>query len=137
MPEKSLKIWTADWFTGAVFTLLFLLGVYQFAQPYFYGLETAAYDRAMALSPLAPSDQVAIVDIDDNSIANIGRWPWSRDILASVIESLAQGGARVIAVPIILSEPQLDPGAAELESLGSFFDASALGPAITQGDAVG
>ncbi|NND59126.1 MAG: CHASE2 domain-containing protein [Gammaproteobacteria bacterium] len=129
MPEKKQKFWTTDWFAGLVFTTAFLAAVYQFAQPYFYGLETAAYDNAMGLSSTQASDRIAIVDIDDESIANIGRWPWSRDILASVIDTLAQGGARIIAVPIILSEPQLDPGAAEIASLNTFFNESSLGPA--------
>ncbi|MBT8131218.1 MAG: CHASE2 domain-containing protein [Gammaproteobacteria bacterium] len=126
MSRKTQNFWAADWFTGVVFSAIFLLAVYQVARGFFYELETAAYDQAMVMSPLQPSSQVAVVDIDDESIANIGRWPWSRDIVGSVIERLAAGGARLIAIPIILSEAQIDPGVAEIESMAEFFAGSSL-----------
>ena len=103
MPEKKLKIWTTDWFTGLVYSVVFLLSVHVLAQGFFYGIETAAYDRAMAMSSLEPSSDVAVVEIDDDSIDKIGRWPWSRDILAQVIDRLSQGGAETIVLPIFLS----------------------------------
>ncbi len=128
MAERKLKIWTTDWFAGLVYTAVFLLGVYQLAPGYFAGIENAAYDSAMGVSPLRlqPHPNISVVDIDDESIDKIGRWPWPRDILAAVIDSLSRGGARVIAVPVFLSEAQLDPGVAELEALTEYFDRPSL-----------
>ena len=34
----------------------------------------------------APSDRIAVIAIDDTSIANIGRWPWSRDVHARMTD---------------------------------------------------
>lgn len=30
---------------------------------------------------------VAIIDIDDKSLKTIGRWPWNRDLIATLIEN--------------------------------------------------
>ncbi|MDH3590108.1 MAG: CHASE2 domain-containing protein, partial [Gammaproteobacteria bacterium] len=112
MSSKTRNFWATDWFTGVVFTLIFLLGVFQLARGFFYDVETDAYDKAMAMAPLQPSNHVTVVDIDENSLDNMGRWPWSRDTLGSVIEQLAQSGARLIAVPILFSESEIDAGVA-------------------------
>ena len=39
-------------------------------------LERRFYDFASTNSARAPSDRIAVIAIDDQSIANIGRWPW-------------------------------------------------------------
>ena len=44
------------------------------------------------------------------SIANIGRWPWSRDVHAKMTELLAGAKAKVIGNTVFFSEPQVDPG---------------------------
>ena len=43
--------------------------------------------------------------IDETSIAEIGQWPWRRDVVARLVDRLSGLGARVIAFDIILSEP--------------------------------
>ncbi len=117
MSRKSLKIWSSDWFSGLVFCALFAIVAYTLADDFFYALDTRAYDAGMRLSLAKPSDRIAIVGIDDKSIEYIGRWPWSRDVMASGIEQLASGGAKVIASTVFLSEPQLDPGLDVLRDL--------------------
>jgi len=51
-----------------------------------------------------PVDDVVIVAIDEKSIKEIGRWPWSRDVIAKGIEMLINMGARVIGLDIVFSE---------------------------------
>lgn len=48
---------------------------------------------------------VRIVDIDEESIARIGQWPWPRTDLARLNRVLAEGGARVVAYDVVFSEP--------------------------------
>ncbi len=51
------------------------------------------------------SDQVALVAIDDRSLDTFGRWSsWPRTRLASVIDELADAGAKTIALDLILDE---------------------------------
>lgn len=49
---------------------------------------------------------VALIAIDDDSIREIGRWPWSRDLMAELTEKLMGYGAKSVAFDIIFSEPE-------------------------------
>lgn len=55
---------------------------------------------------LTPSPSIAIVDIDDNSLKKIGRWPWDRSTLATLVEKLEAQGAAVIAFDVFFSEKE-------------------------------
>ena len=73
-------------------------------------LERRFYDFSSTSTSRQPSDRIAIIAIDDQSIANIGRWPWSRDIHAKLIDLLAAAKAKVIVETVFFIEPQVDPG---------------------------
>jgi adenylate cyclase len=53
-------------------------------------------------------NEVVIVGIDDRSLEKIGRWPWDRSRIASIIDSLNNMGAKAIVMDIIFSEPWKD-----------------------------
>ena len=55
--------------------------------------------------PLQPSP-VVLVLIDDESLREYGRWPWSRARVAELVRNLDRAGARVIGLDILFSEPQ-------------------------------
>ncbi len=116
MAVAKKSIWSSDWLTGIVFSGLFLILAYVLARPFFYGLETTAYDYGMRLSFAQPSDDIAIITIDDKSINNIGRWPWSRGILANLLDRLHESDAKVIASTVFVSEEQLDQGLAYIRN---------------------
>lgn len=59
-----------------------------------------------------PSKAIAIVDIDDRSLQVEGRWPWSRSILANLVNQLEKNGAIVIAFDMFFSEDE--PNAIDL-----------------------
>jgi len=63
-------------------------------------LELGVYDRMMNSVELTPSREVAIVAIDDASLAQLGEWPWPRDVHASLIDKLKAQGARVVAFTV-------------------------------------
>lgn len=54
---------------------------------------------------------VLIVDIDDESLAEIGQWPWPRTVLADLATRLFRMGAVVVAFDMIFAEPdRMSPG---------------------------
>lgn len=63
-----------------------------------------AYQRA-APRTATPDPGVALVDIDEASIAHIGQWPWPRDVMAALVERLTRMGAAAIAFDMSFSEP--------------------------------
>lgn len=66
-----------------------------------------AFDQLQSFAPLPYRDDlpVRVIAIDDASIASIGQWPWSRTVLAEIIDRLTAMGARVVALDMVLSEP--------------------------------
>ncbi len=112
------RFWNKDWFLGlAVALVLLFAGGSQLIQ----GLERSAYDWGVRASSRTPSDKVAVIAIDKQSIDNMGRWPWSREIHAKMIDALAKAKAKVIGYTVFFSEAQLDPGLAYVNKLLALF----------------
>ena len=125
--EKGVKagssFWKADWFVGVAVALLFLL---LSGSSLMQSLERKAYDLALLAATRVPSDRVAVIAIDDQSIANIGRWPWSRDVMARMVDKLSQAEAKVVGNTVLLLEPQQDAGLAYVRKLRDFYASSSL-----------
>ncbi|MFZ5570282.1 MAG: CHASE2 domain-containing protein [Thermodesulfobacteriota bacterium] len=85
---------------------IFLIGIY-LANPFFVRFfNHRITDVMMASSPPKPvSGKVVVVDIDGESLARYGQWPWSRDRLAELLEKINAHGAASIALDMILAEP--------------------------------
>jgi len=115
--------WKKDWFAGlAICILIVSLG----NMGLFDRLEHDAYDFGVRSSERSPSDKVAVIAIDDVSIANIGRWPWPRDIHAEMHRTLKRGGAKIIGQTTFFIEPQMDPGMRYIQDLLQFYGTSTL-----------
>jgi len=73
-------------------------------------LENTAYDfqlrTKLMARPKALETVIAIVDIDDKSLAAEGRWPWARSKLAALADKIRENGAVVIAFDILFSESE-------------------------------
>ncbi len=110
--------WKSDWFIGLVITG-FMAAISSSA--IIENLERNAYDVGARSSHHNAGDKIAVIAIDDESISNIGRWPWPRSYLAEMVSALNKGGAKTIGLPIFLSEPQLDPGLKSIRELNEFY----------------
>lgn len=53
--------------------------------------------------------RIKLVVIDDASLAEVGRWPWSRDLIATVSEGLLAAGASAVWLDLVFSEPSQNP----------------------------
>ncbi len=107
-------IWKTDWFLGVVISLLFLFSA---QSDLIQSLERKAYDVGVSATDRTPSPRIAIIAIDQQSIDNIGRWPWPRDVHARMIDKLAQAQSKVVGTTIFFAEPQIDPGLAYINKL--------------------
>ncbi|HRD67986.1 MAG TPA: EAL domain-containing protein [Candidatus Competibacter sp.] len=59
-----------------------------------------------------PTDDIVIVAIDEQSLRELGRWPWSRRLHAQLLRKLDAVGVKAIALDIVFAEPDAnDPGA--------------------------
>lgn len=80
------------------------------------GLDWLVYDALVRSDSAAPATSgplpAAVVAIDEASLARHGQWPWSRDLIAALIERLDQMGAAVVAFDMLFAEPDReDPSA--------------------------
>ncbi len=101
--------WKSDWFVGAALSFVFFIAWWGRA-PLLESIERDAYDLGVRASSRDPGNKVVVVAIDDKSIQNIGRWPWSRKVHAAMIDKLAAAGAKTIGSTVFYSEPEVPPG---------------------------
>jgi adenylate cyclase len=88
-------------------------------------VEGLAYDfRYNATLPdVTPvDDRIVIVAIDEQSLAEEGRWPWPRDKVAQVTDILFDNKAAVVGFDILFSEPQINNAEAVKQKLGDSSD---------------
>ena len=68
-------------------------------------LRNQAFDLYQRIKPREIKKlPVAIIDIDDASLAQIGQWPWPRSTMADLLIKATQGGTVAIALDIVFSE---------------------------------
>lgn len=73
------------------------------------------YDWNLAAWSRAPADDIVIVAIDEQSLRQVGRWPWSRRIHADLVRKLSAADAKGIALDIAFAEPDRNDPAADAE----------------------
>lgn len=59
----------------------------------------------LARPRVAEAYPVTIVDIDERSLSELGQWPWSRAVIADLVDRLTNDGAVAIGFDILFSEP--------------------------------
>ena len=115
--------WKTDWFTGVLVALVFLFGA---NSDLIQSLERKAYDWGVLASSREPSDKIAIIAIDEQSLNNLGRWPWPREKQALLLQKLAEGHAKVVGHTVLFTEPQLDGGLDYINKIGAILSNSSL-----------
>ena len=83
-------------------------------------LENLAYDARVRLTmPNDVDDRIVIVDIDEKSLSKIGRWPWGRDKMASLINQLFDHyKVEMVGFDIVFASPDESSGLSMLEKTG-------------------
>ena len=82
-------------------------------------LENIAYDaRLLSTMPRTHDDRIVIIDIDERSLAAQGRWPWSRDKMALLLDRLFDDyEAHLVAFDIVFAEREESSGIEVLDAL--------------------
>jgi adenylate cyclase len=82
-------------------------------------LDDIYYDwRLVKTMPQTRDERIVIVDIDEKSIAEIGRWPWSRNKLAQLTRELTdRQQARVVGFDMVFAESDTSSGYEVLQAL--------------------
>lgn len=102
--------------------LAVLLGhvLHAYQLPFVGALERLLYDTKVNLTmPGTVDDRIVILDIDEKSLAEVGRWPWSRDKMADLINKLFDHyHVRQVGFDVVMAEPDESSGLNVLVKLG-------------------
>ena len=78
---------------------------YLFMPQAFFSFDNRLRDFMFVLrGELPKSHNVVIVDIDEKSLHKYGQWPWSRDLIAKLLEQLTDAGVGIVGLDIVFAE---------------------------------
>ncbi|MDP3139592.1 MAG: adenylate/guanylate cyclase domain-containing protein [Burkholderiaceae bacterium] len=82
-------------------------------------LDDIIYDaRLRATMPRSLDERIVIVDIDEKSLAEVGRWPWGRNKLGGLIEELFdRQNAAMVGFDVVFAEADESSGLKRLRQL--------------------
>ena len=112
----------SDWLLATLLSLIFLLFS---GSSILQSLELKAYDIGVRASNRDAGNTIAIIAIDDKSIANIGRWPWPRDVQAKMLDKLSASPPKIIGNTVFFLEPQIDSGLGYINQISQLVSGSA------------
>lgn len=81
------------------------LGALLLHQGWLARVNNTFYDAALALYARPLTDNIVVIAVDEPSLAQVGRWPWRREVHARLLDRLTEAGAATVGLDLILSEP--------------------------------
>ncbi|HIE00904.1 MAG TPA: adenylate/guanylate cyclase domain-containing protein [Thiotrichaceae bacterium] len=115
-----LKRHTLRWLLSLAILLFFILHTTGTVEWRFLNaLEHQAYDARLDFTmPKTVDSRIVIVDIDEHSLSEIGRWPWNRSVMARLIDQLFDTyEIDVLGMDIVFAEPDDSSGLKKLQAL--------------------
>jgi adenylate cyclase len=111
--------------------MVIILVIFRFPVTEF--IELKLYDfKFRHRGPKPAGKEMVIIAIDDASIKEVGRWPWSREVMAKLLTRLKKAEPRVVALDIIFAEREITAGVEALQRLRqSLSRANLATPKIT------
>ena len=82
-------------------------------------LDNIIYDARMRLTmPKTVDPRVVVLDIDEKSLQQVGRWPWPRDVMARLVDKLFdQYGVTLVGFDVVFAEADYSSGIRALDEL--------------------
>jgi CHASE2 domain-containing sensor protein/signal transduction histidine kinase len=97
--NRFLREWLLLAFSGTLFIIL--LATYNLTN----SASNLVYDWLLQHQSRPPNPDILIVTIDNSSLAQLGRWPWSRQHHAEALRRIAAGSPRAVMYNVLFTEP--------------------------------
>ena len=120
MADKTKKL---DMAVGIFITLAFVV-LSNMGFDFFEKMERQLYNigTRFTISDHVSADKITLIDIDDKSLADLGPWPWPRNIIAEMIEILNGEGAKLIGINIPFTEKEHNEGLNEVKTFREKYE---------------
>ncbi|HEU4644019.1 MAG TPA: CHASE2 domain-containing protein, partial [Burkholderiales bacterium] len=105
---------------GLVIALFFIGHAARYYEvPFITQLDNIIYDaRLQVTMPRGVDERIVILDIDEKSLQEVARWPWPRDVMASLVDTLfGKYEAAIVAFDVVFAEADYSSGIRALEQL--------------------
>jgi len=105
---------------GLAITLFFIVHAARYFEvPFITQLDNIMYDaRLQVTMPRGVDERIVILDIDEKSLQEVGRWPWPRDVMAGLIEKLFDKyQVEIVAFDVVFAEADYSSGIRALEQM--------------------
>lgn len=115
---KKLSFNRSDLYISIIVALLCVIfsfthfGVFEALEKVIYGVE-----MRLALPQGTGASKIAIVNIDEKSLKQLGPWPWPRQLIAEMIDILKNNGAKTVGLDLLFSEKENNQGLFEIREL--------------------
>ena len=116
-----LKKFAIRFVLGALLLLIFLgHAAHVWQIPFVSLVDAYLYDVRVRLSLKTTIDErIVVVDIDEKSLAEVGRWPWGRDKISTMVKQLTDHyKVSVVGFDVVFAEPDESSGLTVLEQIG-------------------
>ena len=119
--KKKKKNGIRVFFITIIITLC-IIAIYSKHSRFLEVIELKFFDLRFRFRENISSDSnIIIAAVDQKSIDELGRWPWPRNKIKSLIKTLSDAGAKTIAFDIIFSSPEKNILAESLEEYSNAF----------------
>ncbi|MDO5103579.1 MAG: adenylate/guanylate cyclase domain-containing protein [Lautropia sp.] len=114
---RSFRLWAT---LGGLFTVMLsvavLLGYLNLSA--IHTFDWLQQDQRLRWMPVSAESRVLIVDIDEKSLQEQGRWTWPRRTLAQLVKRIVdEGGARVLGFDVVFAESSPDDDQVLVEAI--------------------
>jgi serine/threonine-protein kinase len=115
MKYRIKKLLLSNWLICSLLTLLIIVAMLLEFYPLRF-LEVKAFDALCGLRDRNDPHPVVLVKIDDESVQQIGSWPWPRSYIADVLSRLSEFKPEAVGVHLLFPGAEINPGLEEFAS---------------------
>jgi adenylate cyclase len=120
MKQKILNILQVSPFKITVFIIVLSLILFFLDFRFLRFIELKTLDlRMVARGKMVTGGETVIAVVDDESIKEIGRWPWPRTVIARLVDKLKENKVKAIGFDIVFSEPDHNSSLRTIDELSA------------------
>ncbi|MDQ1277367.1 MAG: adenylate cyclase [Thermodesulfobacteriota bacterium] len=126
MKELMKKLLVLSPLRISIFLVIIALALFFMDLPFLRFMELKSLDlRMVSRGQLPAGGEVVIATVDEKSLTELGRWPWSRSVTARLVDALKGYGAKAVGFDIVFAEAEQN---ASIQTLSEIYaDAKKIG----------